>query len=81
MGVATADLAFAVVAAAAGGAAGAALASHEAEIKVVAALVLAAIAVTASRACATGRDGAVAGAGRRGGSHYRASWRSPARTR
>jgi threonine/homoserine/homoserine lactone efflux protein len=45
MGVATADLAFAVVAAAAGGAAGAALASHETEIRVVAALVLAAIAV------------------------------------
>ena len=45
MGVATADFAYAAVAAAAGGAAGAALASHEAEIKLVAALVLAAIAL------------------------------------
>jgi len=45
MGVATADFAFAVVAAIAGGAAGAALASHESEIKVVAALTLAAIAI------------------------------------
>jgi threonine/homoserine/homoserine lactone efflux protein len=45
MGVATADLGFAVVAAAAGGAAGAALSSHETEIRVVAAVVLAAIAV------------------------------------
>src|SRR4051794_1301572 len=45
MGVATADFGFAAVAAAAGGTAGAALASHEAEIRVVAALVLAAIAV------------------------------------
>jgi hypothetical protein len=45
MGVATADFAFAVVAAAAGGAAGAALSSHESEIKVVAALTLAAIAI------------------------------------
>jgi threonine/homoserine/homoserine lactone efflux protein len=45
MGVATADLAFAVLAALAGGAAGAALSSHEAEIRVTAALMLAAIAV------------------------------------
>jgi threonine/homoserine/homoserine lactone efflux protein len=45
MGVATADFAFAVVAAIAGGAAGAVLASHESEIKVVAALTLAAIAI------------------------------------
>src|SRR4051794_36579824 len=45
MGVATADLAFAVVAAAAGGAAGALLSSHESEFKLVAALALAAIAV------------------------------------
>lgn len=45
MGVATADLAFAVVAAAAGGAAGAALSSHETEIRVIAAIVIAAIAV------------------------------------
>jgi hypothetical protein len=45
MGVATADLGFAVVAAAAGGAAGAALSSHEGEIRIVAAGVVAAIAV------------------------------------
>jgi threonine/homoserine/homoserine lactone efflux protein len=45
MGVAAADLGFAVIAAAAGGAAGAALSSHEAEIRVVAAMVIAAIAV------------------------------------
>jgi threonine/homoserine/homoserine lactone efflux protein len=45
MGVATADLAYALVAAAAGGAAGAALSSHEGEIRVVAAIVLAAIAL------------------------------------
>jgi len=45
MGVATADLAYAVVAAVAGGAVGAALSSHESEIKVIAAVVLAAIAV------------------------------------
>jgi threonine/homoserine/homoserine lactone efflux protein len=44
MGVATADLAFAVVAVALGGAAGAALSSHEAEIRIVAAAALAAIA-------------------------------------
>jgi threonine/homoserine/homoserine lactone efflux protein len=45
MGVATADFGYAAVAAAAGGAAGALLSSHEAEIKIVAALVLAAIAL------------------------------------
>jgi threonine/homoserine/homoserine lactone efflux protein len=45
MGVATADLGFAAVAAAAGGAAGAALSGHEGEIRVVAALVIATIAV------------------------------------
>ena len=45
MGVATADFAFAAVAAVAGTVVGAALASHESEIKIVAALVLAAIAV------------------------------------
>jgi len=44
MGVATADLAFGATAVAAGGAAGATLASHEAELRVVAALALAAIA-------------------------------------
>jgi threonine/homoserine/homoserine lactone efflux protein len=45
MGVATADLGFAAVAAAAGGAAGAALSHHEGEIRVVAAMVVAAIAI------------------------------------
>jgi threonine/homoserine/homoserine lactone efflux protein len=45
MGVATADLGYAAVAAAAGGAAGAALSSHEAEIRILAALLLAGIAV------------------------------------
>jgi threonine/homoserine/homoserine lactone efflux protein len=45
LGVATADLAFAVIAIAAGGAAGAALASHEAEIRLIAASVLGAVAV------------------------------------
>ena len=45
MGVATADFGYAAVAAAAGGAVGALLASHEAEIRVVAAGVLAAIAL------------------------------------
>jgi threonine/homoserine/homoserine lactone efflux protein len=65
MGVATADLAFAAVAAGTGGAAGAALASHEGTIKVVAALVLAAIAVNglagmARRSPATADAGGVA---------------------
>jgi len=45
MGVATADFGYAAVAAAAGGAVGAVLASHEAEIRFVAAGVLAAIAL------------------------------------
>lgn len=45
MGVATADLGFAVIAAAAGGAAGAALSSHESEIRVIAAIVIGLIAV------------------------------------
>jgi threonine/homoserine/homoserine lactone efflux protein len=45
MGVAAADLGFAVVAAAAGGAAGAALSGHEMEIRVIAAIVVAAIAL------------------------------------
>jgi len=45
MGVATADLGYAAIAAAAGGAAGAALAGHERQIRIFAALVLAAIAV------------------------------------
>jgi threonine/homoserine/homoserine lactone efflux protein len=45
IGVAAADLGFAAVAAVAGGAAGAALSSHEGEIRIVAAAVVAAIAV------------------------------------
>ena len=45
MGVATADFAYAAVAAAAGSVVGTALASHEGEIKLVAALVLAGIAL------------------------------------
>ena len=45
LGVATADLGFAAVAAVAGGAAGAALSSHEGEIRIVAAALVAAIAV------------------------------------
>ena len=45
MGVATADLTYATIAALAGGAVGAALSSHETEIKLLAAVVLAAIAV------------------------------------
>jgi threonine/homoserine/homoserine lactone efflux protein len=45
MGVAAADLGFAAIAAVAGGAAGAALSSHETEIRVIAAIVVAAIAV------------------------------------
>ena len=45
MGVATVDLLFAAAAAAAGGAAGAVLAEHEAEVRVAAAILLAAIAV------------------------------------
>jgi threonine/homoserine/homoserine lactone efflux protein len=45
MGIATADLGYAAVAAAAGGAAGAILSSHESAIRIVAAVVLAAIAL------------------------------------
>src|SRR4051794_41825934 len=45
MGVATADFAYAAVAAAAGGVVGATLAGHETEIKLLAALVLSAIAL------------------------------------
>jgi threonine/homoserine/homoserine lactone efflux protein len=57
MGVATADLGFAVIAAAAGGAAGAALASHETEIRVIAAIVVAAIAAHGLIALARERRG------------------------
>jgi threonine/homoserine/homoserine lactone efflux protein len=56
MGVATADLGFAVIAAAAGGAAGAALSSHETEIRVIAAIVVAAIALHGLLALARDRD-------------------------
>jgi threonine/homoserine/homoserine lactone efflux protein len=67
MGVATADLGFAAIAAAAGGAAGAALSSHETEIRVIAAIVVAAIAVHGLIALARRRDGASgAGSGRSG---------------
>jgi threonine/homoserine/homoserine lactone efflux protein len=58
MGVAAADLGFAVIAAAAGGAAGAALSSHETEIRVLAAIVVAAIAVHGLIALARERHGA-----------------------
>jgi threonine/homoserine/homoserine lactone efflux protein len=57
MGVATADLGFAAIAAAAGGAAGAALSSHETEIRVIAAIVVAAIAVHGLIALARERYG------------------------
>ena len=57
MGVATADLGFAVIAAAAGGAAGAALSSHESEIRVIAAVVIAAIALHGLIALARERHG------------------------
>lgn len=74
MGVATADLAFAGVAAAAGGAAGAALSSHQAEIKITAALTLAAIAIhglVRLRRARTEPSAAVAPvAGRTPGAHY-----------
>jgi threonine/homoserine/homoserine lactone efflux protein len=62
MGVAAADLGFAVIAAAAGGAAGAALSSHETEIRVVAAIVIAAIAVHGLIALARERRRAGGGA-------------------
>ena len=60
MGVATADLAFAVVAAVAGAAAGAALAGHEGEIRLFAAIVVAAIAVHGLVAIARERSAATA---------------------
>jgi threonine/homoserine/homoserine lactone efflux protein len=62
MGVAAADLGFAVIAAAAGGAAGAALSSHESEIRVIAAIVVAAIAVHGLVALARERRRAGGGA-------------------
>jgi threonine/homoserine/homoserine lactone efflux protein len=72
MGVATADFGFAAVAAAAGGAAGAALASHETEIRIVAALVLAAIALHGLVAVVRESAGAAPGAVTAGGvrAHY-----------
>ena len=69
MGVATADLGYAAVAAAAGGAAGAVLSSHESEIKVFAALVLAAIAVHGLARLRT-EPPAPAAAEAAAGSHY-----------
>ena len=90
MGVATADLAFAVIATVTGGAAGAALSSHEAEIRIAAAVVLAAIAVHGLLALVREADDEpVAAPARRSRqavetgleSTTRASWRSPARTR
>jgi threonine/homoserine/homoserine lactone efflux protein len=71
MGVAAADLGYAAVAAVAGGAAGAALSSHEAEIHIVAATVVAAVAVHGLIALA--RDdapGPVATTGGTPGSHF-----------
>jgi threonine/homoserine/homoserine lactone efflux protein len=73
MGVAAADLGFAVVAAVAGGAAGAALSSHEGEIRVIAALVVASIAVHGLLALARGgaRDAATSpAAGGAARSHF-----------
>jgi threonine/homoserine/homoserine lactone efflux protein len=67
MGVATADLAFAVIAAVAGAAAGAVLAGHEGEIRVFAALVVAAIAVHGMVAIARDRSSAGPIAGEPGG--------------
>jgi len=58
MGVATADLTYATIAAVAGGAVGAALSSHEAQIKLIAAVVLAAIAVHGLLRSASGELGA-----------------------
>ena len=67
MGVATADLGFAVIAAVAGAAAGAALAGHEGEIRVFAALVVAAIALHGLVAIARERSAAGPVAGKPGG--------------
>ncbi len=61
MGVATADMGFAAVAAVAGGTAGALLASHETEIRLVAAAMLAAIAVHGLVALVRRRDDAPLG--------------------
>jgi len=58
MGVATADFAFAAVAAAAGGAVGEALASHEDEVRLLAAFVVAAIALQGLVALRPGGPGA-----------------------
>jgi threonine/homoserine/homoserine lactone efflux protein len=62
LGVATADFGFAVLAALGGGAAGAALAGHEAEIRVVAGATLAVIALHGLlKGAAGGEAGAIAG--------------------
>ena len=64
MGVATADFAFALLAAVGGGAAGAALSGHESEIRIVAGAVLAGIAVHGLLAQSRGAETrAVVGAG------------------
>ena len=63
IGVATADLGYAVIAAVAGATVGAALAGHEHEIRVVAAIVLAAIAVHGLVAVARERSAAGDSAG------------------
>ena len=67
LGVATADLGFAVIAVVAGAAAGAALAGHEGEIRVFAALVVAAIALHGLLAIARDRSTARSVAGDPGG--------------
>jgi threonine/homoserine/homoserine lactone efflux protein len=69
MGVATADLAYATIAALAGGAVGAALSSHEGEIKLVAAVVLSVIAVHGLLRSASGALDAAPEAGTPAG-HY-----------
>ena len=71
MGVATVDLGFAMVAAAAGGVVGAVLSDHEAEIRIVAAITLAAIAIHGLVALARRRGEAEAQPGRAGASYAR----------
>jgi threonine/homoserine/homoserine lactone efflux protein len=70
MGVATVDVAYAVVAGVAGGVAGAALAGHETEIKLVAAVVLAAIALHGLAALWRDPEPRELDAGRSALSHY-----------
>src|SRR3954470_16329349 len=77
MGVASADLTFAAIAAATGGAAGAALAGHEREIRIAGAILLAAIAtsglvalVRAGASGAGGSGGRAVAHDRRARAHY-----------